>query len=207
MRPAATSLAKFTNYVTGEAHQHGTFCVDVTVHEGKIDPILGPHRAVEDFVSYVQFARQGLGLQKSQIGAGMRIPPPGAFDISYHRYGSKLPPSRQKLTEDSFFDGIDTSLAGIAELAPSAFPELQASLAKIQADINVAIDHLDPTNLETVAQQLADARQQCDALLKEVEAAHLATDAKQNVLHELRIKRAHRIWLSQSLSALRLMRS
>jgi len=179
---------KFTNYVTGEVTTT-TPSADVTVHEGKVDPLLGPHRAIEDFVSYVQFARQGLGLQKSQIGAGMRIPPPGAFDVSYHRYGSMLPPSRQKLQEDSFFDGIDTTLAGIADLAPTAFPELHARIAKIQADINVATDHLDPNNLEKVAPQLADALKECDALLKEVETANLPNDAKQNVLHELRIKR------------------
>jgi LmbE family N-acetylglucosaminyl deacetylase len=180
--------AKFTNYVTGEVTTT-TPSVDVTVHEGKIDPILGPHRAVEDFVSYVQFARQGLGLQKSQVGSGMRVPPPGPFDVSYHRYGSMLPPSRQLMHEDSFFDGIDITLAGIATLAPTAFPELHASLAKIQADINVATDHLDPNNLEKIAPTLADALKQCDTLLKEVEAANLPNEAKQNVLHELRIKR------------------
>jgi len=182
------TAAKFTNYVTGEVTTT-TPSADVTVHEGKIDPLLGPHRAIEDFVSYVQFARQGLGLQKSQIGTTTRIPPPGAFDISYHRYGSVLQPSRQKVQEDSFFDGIDTTLAGIADLAPTAFPELHARIAKIQADINVATDHLDPNNLEKVAPQLADALQQCDALLKEVEAAALPNEARQNVLHELRIKR------------------
>jgi LmbE family N-acetylglucosaminyl deacetylase len=180
--------AKFTNYVTGEVTTT-TPSVDVTVHEGKIDPILGPHRAVEDFVSYVQFARHGLGLQKSQIGTKERVPPAGVFDVSYHRYGSMLPPSRQKMQEESFFDGIDTSLAGIATLAPTAFPELHASLAKIQADINVAIDHLDPTNLEKSAPMLADALKQCDSLLKEVEATRLPNEAKQNVLHEVRIKR------------------
>src|SRR6202041_1942044 len=114
---------------------------------------------------------------------------PGAFDISYHRYGSMLPPSRQKVEEDSFFDGIDTSLAGISTLAPTPFPELHASLAKIQADINVATDHLDPNNLEKIAPMLADALKQTDSLLKEVEAANLPNEAKQNVLHELRIKR------------------
>jgi len=180
--------AKFTNYVTGEVTTT-TPSVDVTVHEGKIDPILGPHRAVEDFVSYVQFARQGLGLQKSQIGANVRIPPPGVFDVSYHRYGSMLPASRQKLQEDSFFDGIDTSLAGIASFAPTAFPELQASLAKIQADINVATDHLDPTNVAKVAPTLADALKQCDSLVASVRSSTLPAENKQNVLHELLIKR------------------
>src|SRR6202046_5318034 len=54
-----TVPAQFTNYVTGEVTTT-TPSADVTVHEGKVDPLLGPHRAIEDFLSYVQFARQGL---------------------------------------------------------------------------------------------------------------------------------------------------
>jgi len=204
--------AKFTNYVTGEVTTT-TPTVDVIVHEGKIDPLLGPHRAIEDFLSYVQFARQGLGLQKSQVSGNMRVPAPGPFDVSYHLYGSCLLGSASaplchldrstqgeeqmpaghaafnRPDQASFFDGIDTSLAGIATLAPSAFPELHASLAKIQADINVATDHLDPNSLEKIAPTLADALKQTDALIKAVEAARLPNEARQNVLHELRIKR------------------
>jgi LmbE family N-acetylglucosaminyl deacetylase len=180
--------AKFTNYVTGEVTTT-TPSVDVTVHEGKIDPLLGPHRAIEDFVSYVQFARQGLGLQKTQISGNQRIPPPGAFDVNYHRYGSMLPPSHQKMQEDSFFDGIDVTLAGIAELAPTAFPELHASLAKIQADINVATDHLDLNDLGKVTPTLAEALRACTSLLDDVSSSRLSEVQKENVLHELRIKR------------------
>src|SRR6185437_1672867 len=36
------------------------------------------------------FARIGLGLQRSQIGGGMRVPSPGRADVSYHLYGSRV---------------------------------------------------------------------------------------------------------------------
>src|SRR6202012_2078083 len=68
--------ARFTNYVTGEVTTTAP-SPDVIVHEGTPDSLL-------EGKSYVQFARMGLGLQKSQIGNGMRVPPAGAFDISYH---------------------------------------------------------------------------------------------------------------------------
>ncbi len=77
--------AKFTNYVTGEVTTTQP-SIDVVVHEGTPDALLGGK-------SYVQFARIGLGLQRSQIGGNMRLPPAGAFDVSYHLYGSRLSPS------------------------------------------------------------------------------------------------------------------
>ena len=186
--------AKFTNYVTGEVTTTAP-TADVVVHEGKVDPILGPHRAIEDFLSYVQFARQGLGLQKSQIGANVRVAPAGAFDVSYHLYGSHLTSSqtREAITHDpdtaSFFDGIDITLAGIADLAPAAFPALHESLAKIQAYVNVATDHLDPNNPGKISPTLADALTQCDNLIASVENSTLGAQPKANVLHELHIKR------------------
>ena len=58
---------------------------------------------------------KGLALQKTQIG-GSGLAPAGAFDVSYHRYGSRVKTSGE--TEKSFFDGVDVSLEGIATLAP-----------------------------------------------------------------------------------------
>ena len=60
---------------------------------------------------------KGLALQKTQIGEGVRLAPAGAFDVSYHRYGSRVKTAE---TEQSFFDGVDVTLEGIATLAPSA---------------------------------------------------------------------------------------
>ena len=79
---------RFENYVTGEV----TTTVpssDVIVHEGTTDPILSDDPAAPPR-TYVQFARIGLGMQKSQIGGNIRVPPAGAFDVAYHLYGSAL---------------------------------------------------------------------------------------------------------------------
>src|SRR3954471_14100206 len=78
--------------------------VDLEVPEGTFDPILG--------ASYVQVAREGLGYQKSQNGGG-NIPKAGMVTSGYHRFGSTIDvPAKEK----DFFEGIDTSLAGIASL-------------------------------------------------------------------------------------------
>ncbi|MEO7029664.1 MAG: PIG-L family deacetylase [Acidobacteriaceae bacterium] len=82
--------ARFTNYVTGEVTTTEP-SVDVVVHEGTTDPLLADTDGKPR--SYVQFARIGLGLQRSQIGPGARNAPSGAYDIAYHLYGSHLGPS------------------------------------------------------------------------------------------------------------------
>ncbi len=181
--------ARFTNYVTGEVTSTQP-SADVVVHEGSIDPLLGPYPAKEPFVSYVQFARQGLGLQQSQIGPGMRVPGPGVFDVSYHRYGSQLPSGRQMLKEVSFFDGIDISLEGIADLAPNGPLPLRTSLAKIASQIHLATEQLNPENLLASAPYLATALDEIDALITSIDNAAIDNaEQKADVLHELRIKR------------------
>ena len=110
---------RFYDYVAGkwtDAVPNTT----VTISEGAYDPVLGN--------SYIQLAREGLGQQKSQNG-GTGLPLSGAFDVPYHRYGSRVPTSN---TEHSFFDGIDISIAGIASLASGQHPFLTARPAPDQ---------------------------------------------------------------------------
>jgi LmbE family N-acetylglucosaminyl deacetylase len=171
--------AKFTNYVTGEVTTKEP-SVDVVVHEGTPDPLLGGK-------SYVQFARIGLGLQKSQIGPGVRNAPGGTFDVSYHRYGSRLDAGHQKPHEDSFFDGIDTSVEGIATLTPVPFPPLQATLHGVSAKIKLATSSFDPKNPSAIAPQLSEALKAMDGVISSVQ--ELKFNGKDNVLQELRIKR------------------
>ena len=86
--------------------------------------------------SYVQISREGLGYQKSQNG-GPNIPRAGQLSSSYHRFGSRVPAGEK---ESSFFDGIDTTLTGIATLAKggdSGF--LITGLRKINAAVEDAI--------------------------------------------------------------------
>jgi LmbE family N-acetylglucosaminyl deacetylase len=125
--------AKFTNYVTGEVSTTPP-STDVVVHEGTTDPLLTGVDGKP--LTYVQFSRIGLGLQKSQIPAGFRMPPAGTFDVSYHRYGSRV--AQQAAHEDSVFDGIDTSIEGIASVAPHAPPSLRSTLQLISREYAMA---------------------------------------------------------------------
>jgi LmbE family N-acetylglucosaminyl deacetylase len=269
--------ARFTNYVTGQVTTTKP-SADVVVHEGATDPLL-TDPATGQPRSYVQFARIGLGLQRTQISKSMRLPPPGPFDVSYHLYGSALcnapadakfltpspksvilseagspgrnavilsearsaqskdpcilpaaalppeVPNREQAptarpitaqgnalggqatrsiraespiynanltTQPSFFTGIDTSLEGIADLAPDtdAAPiNLRGNLRVIAAAIAAAQNLFTPDHPGLTAAPLADALNLTDKIIKGVEFSTLPPDQKQSVLHELRIKR------------------
>ena len=57
----------------------------VLVHEGERSTAAGM-----DGDTYVQFARKGLALQKTQIGANVRLAPAGAYDAGYTLMGSRV---------------------------------------------------------------------------------------------------------------------
>jgi LmbE family N-acetylglucosaminyl deacetylase len=197
--------ARFTNYVTGEVSTTIP-SVDVVVHEGQTDPLLTSASACDKSASrersgetcsssstpltYVQFARIGLGLQRSQIGPGVRNAPAGAFDVSYHLYGSALPPASPKHDPEhaTFFDGIDTSIESITTLAPQS-PDTKTSLHSIASKIEEAQHAYNPAHPETCAPPLAAALKSTDALIQSLESATLPAIQKANALHELRIKR------------------
>ena len=193
---------RFNNYVTGESTATAP-SVDLVVHEGTPDPLLsdpgassqgdstaeGPH-------SYVQFARIGLSLQKSQIGPGVRVAPSGAFDVAYHLYGSRLAGSAHKGNEGTFFEGVDTSLAGLAELDPKAFPP--DALPELSRLIDTAAHQFKASRPETIAPILAAALKKVDVLISSVSSAKGDTPLeKASALHELRVKR---VQLNQALT-------
>jgi LmbE family N-acetylglucosaminyl deacetylase len=151
--------------------------VDVEIPEGNFDPVLG--------ASYLQVGREGLALQKSQNGGG-GIPDAGPVNVPYHRYASQLQASAR---EGSFFDGIDISLAGIADLAPgqpTAF--LKQGLLRIDGLVGQAIGEFSLDHPEKVAPALAQGLQEANALAAQVPASLLSEDAKYNILRELSIK-------------------
>ncbi len=169
--------ARFYNYVT-KTWSNETPQANVVVHEGTMSPILG--------MTYVQFARKGLALQKTQIGEGVRTAPAGTFDVSYHRYGSRVKASD---TEQSFFDGIDVTLEGIAALAPSAESWLKPALQAIDDHAAAAAKAFSPDAPEKCAPELRDGLKALDSLIAKVGASGLPAVEKTNVLHELRVKR------------------
>jgi LmbE family N-acetylglucosaminyl deacetylase len=151
---------------------------NVEIPEGTYDPLLG--------MSYVQLSREGLGYQKSQNG-GSSVPKAGQVLSGYHRYSSAIPASEK---EESFFDGIDTSLPGIASLArtgDTAF--LTSGLKKINSAVEEAISQFSAAQPEKSAPALAEGLKEASALLAELEKSSLSDDAKYDVRHELEIKR------------------
>jgi LmbE family N-acetylglucosaminyl deacetylase len=178
--------ARFKNYVTGEVTTTEP-STDVVVHEGETDSLLADEAGKPR--SYVQFARIGLSQQKSQVGPGGRMPPAGKFDVSYHRYGSMLPKEKQKAQEENFFDGIDTSIEGIGELASSAPRSVHDSLALLSSQIDQATKAFDPNQPERTAPLLGSSLQQVDVLLGAVANAQFDAVEKANLLHELLVKR------------------
>jgi LmbE family N-acetylglucosaminyl deacetylase len=184
---------RFENYVTGEVTTT-TPTADVIVHEGTVDKLLSDDPAAPPR-TYVQFARIGLGMQKSQIGGGFRVPPAGVFDVAYHRYGSKL--ANQPQHETSFFDGIDISIGGIATLAPDAKGNIaiviKSNLAGISQSIAESQLDIKPGHPELAAHRLAEALKLTQMSIENIESIKrefLSDDAKFNMLHELRVKQA-----------------
>jgi len=211
--------AKFTNYVTGEVTTTPP-TTDVIVHEGTQDPLLTHAAANPSDIrskaaldpdtpfTYVQFARIGLGLQKSQVGPGVRNAPAGAFDASYHLYGTALcqahapslknchpersegsavPSGAASSSKDdpTFFTGIDTSIMSLQQY--HTFPT--ALVPKLAGDIQDAIEKFDPGHPETIASTLADALKITEDLIRFTEKSDATDTEKANALHELSIKR------------------
>ena len=172
------SPVRFYDYVTKQWSE--TFpATTLEIPEGTWDPILGE--------SYLQLAREGWGQQKSQNGGG--TPPlSGPFSVEYHRYGSQVKAADK---EDSFFDGIDTSLPGIASLAHSNdIGPLTAGLSDIHHHIALALNSDLPAHPEKIAPELVTAYKVTQQLVDWVNASALSADDKANINHELNIKLA-----------------
>lgn len=165
-----------TNHVTRK-WEPGPVSTTVKIPSGTYDPILGE--------TYVQIAREGLGYQRSQNG-GPEIPLTGPVDANYHRFGSHIEAKDQ---EESFFDGIDTSLAGIADLSGTKPPQwLVQGLAAIDSHVNGATQAFTSGKAAEVDSELAEGAKQTEALLTRIEQSDLSADVKYNLKYELQVK-------------------
>lgn len=152
---------------------------NVEIPVGDYDPLLG--------ASYTQVAREGLGFQKSQNG-GPNLSQAGRQSTLYHRYETNVSAPDK---ETSFFDGIDISLAGIASLAAGQETTgLRVRLTAINTLVEDAIAKFQAVNPGLIAPQLAKGMLETEAALREVAASALSDAAKQDITHELNIKRA-----------------
>ena len=149
---------------------------NLEIQEGIYAPAAG--------LTYLQIAREGLGLQKSQNN-GIAIPPPAPFASAYHRYGSRVPAAE---LEETFFDGIDTSVNGIASLAASRPEYLNKGLAEIARLADEAARQYAPDRPHTIARVLADGLRATRSLAEQVRGGSFAEPDKSDVLFELRAK-------------------
>lgn len=180
-----TIPTRFHNYVTGvDTNSVPTATVQVREGDKPADPTL---LAAMKGDTYVQFAREGLALQKTQIGTGVRLAPAGAFDAPYTLMGSRV--GKAGGTERSMFEGIDVSLAGLAELLPGRL-EVRQTLVAMDARLAEAQKMFDPAHMELTAGPLRAALSALDVLIASVEKFHDVPEAgRTNLLHELRVKR------------------
>ena len=157
----------------------GAVKTNVVVPEGQYDPVLG--------LNYTQVSREGLGFQKSQNG-GTGVPAAGPLMSPYHRLDSVISTTDK---ENSFFEGIDISLLGIASLAKSGDTEfLKRGLAEVNASVEEAMKRFSADHPEKVAASLARGLTATESLLNEVAASNLSDDAKYNITHELDVKKS-----------------
>jgi LmbE family N-acetylglucosaminyl deacetylase len=168
---------RFYNYLNGTWSNKAPE-TNVQIPAGTYDPVLGRN--------YSQMAREGWGEQKTQNGGGF-IPLSGPASTPYHLYGSRVNTRDQ---EHTFFDGLDTSLEGMADLAPGSPAFLHEGLRKIQQSVTAAISEYVPTAPERIAPHLRDGFADTRKLLEAVQTGSLSADAKADLTHELDIKLA-----------------
>ena len=121
----------------------------VKLNTGVVNPVLG--------VSYVQFAMEGLRHQLSQGAGGWSVEPGDRFTY-YMLVDSVLPLTTDKDGhEKDFFDGLDTSLPGLASRLgdeEKKVPQLRAGLVEIAGQLKQAAQ-LDTDPNDTVRPLLA----------------------------------------------------
>jgi LmbE family N-acetylglucosaminyl deacetylase len=166
---------------------------------GEKDSLLG--------MTYAQFAMEGLKHQLSQGAGGWSID--GGPHYSFYRLvDSVLPPTAGKDGhEKDFFDGIDTTLPGLAARLgkdEAKAPYLRGELEKLQVDVEKAKQASDGSG---AAEHLLDGLQAVTALnLRLANEKELAEIERRELLGNLRLKQeqfqeAANLALGLSLSA------
>jgi LmbE family N-acetylglucosaminyl deacetylase len=154
----------------------------VRLNTGEPNPRLG--------MSYIQFALEGLRHQLSQ-GAGGWSVDPGPRYTFYKLVDSVLPATTDKDGhEQDFFDGIDTSLPGLASrlgAEESKVPWLRSELVEIANHIQDATQRSEK-EMSEAAGPLAIAFQNLDSLLSRANDSQINSPVKEDLLDRLREK-------------------
>jgi len=165
-----------TNHIT-DKWEAGQVSTTVSIPVGTYESFAG--------LTYPQISREGLGFQKSQNG-GSDVPVPTDQVSRYHRFGSHID---AKDKEESFFDGIDVSLMGIADLGGNTPPKfLMSGLKEMNAAVDSATAEFSAQNPSAIASTLAKGLKATNELVNQVEKSSLTAEQKYNLQHELSVK-------------------
>lgn len=154
----------------------------IKMNTGKRDDLLG--------MSYVQFALEGLRHQLSQGAANWSVEPGDRFTY-YKLLDSVAPPKLDaEGHEDDFFEGLDTSLPGLASrlgAEEETVPFLRPALVDMQATIDQAAKAA-PEDPSAAAIPLLKGLRAVRQTISKVQAAGLSAAAARELLTNLRTK-------------------
>ena len=145
------------------------------IDTGEYNPLLG--------LSYSQIARQGLSLQRSQ-GVGQTRASKGAAVTELRLVDTTL--TEQRDSEESLFDGIDTTIMGMAKLTNTA--TLDTEFAQLQESIDAAVREYDARYPWTVVPHLANGLKTARSLIETVQRIDLDDNTRSHLLFLLRNK-------------------
>jgi LmbE family N-acetylglucosaminyl deacetylase len=165
----------------------------VRMNTGTVDPALG--------TSYIQLAMKGLRHQLSQGAANWTVEPGDRFTF-YRLVDSVVDPVKDKDGhEQDLFEGIDTSLSGLATRLGDEEKKvgwLRGELATVSADIKRAADR-NESGPAAAAEPLAKAAQELTSLTDRLKQSPVSDEAKAGVVAVLDVK-SHQAQIAANLA-------
>ncbi len=144
-------------------------------------------RSAELGMSYVQFAMQGLRHQMSQGAANWTVDPGDRFTF-YRLVDSVGPPTAGKDGhEKGFFDGIDTTLPGLARLGAEEkkVPRLKSELTEVAKDIGAAAEGAKGKDASAAVAPLMKVVTGLSRVYSEVRGSTLSAGSKLDLLTQI----------------------
>ncbi len=134
-------------------------------------------------LSYAQIARQGLSYQRSQ-GAGQTRASKGSSVAELRLANTTLPEPTEP--EQNLFDGLDTTIMGMATLANT--PALNATFTQVQESVDAALRDYDARRSWTVVPHLVSGLKATRDLIESIQSVQLDDATRSHLLFLLQNK-------------------
>ena len=134
-------------------------------------------------LSYSQIARQGLSYQRSQ-GAGQTRASKGSSVAELRLVDTTL--SEQPKPENTLFDGLDTTISGMAKLANA--PTLNAEFAQLQDSVDAAVSDYDARQPWSIVPHLVSGLRTTRGLIEKIQEVDINSSDQSHLLFLLRNK-------------------